>query len=266
MVWDFRRESTSVCAGRQADGRPAFRVIAEALERSTSRLHWEARQADATMQLRRRLRSSPLTRRITTTLATPTFPTSSTSGCAALCATVHPDLLSTLLVPKAEELVANPYRHGGTEGAKDFFEDGFDVCSRMRVSTRSGDYPITVYYAFKQSETDEDGTASTGWETLLDGMIRSGWAITATWPMRTELGGRMIAASAPMPLPPRSSSRCVRVQMMRRRPTAAASSPRCSANLPEPARAATGRIAPVDLPQAAIGPGMAVFSRYAQGH
>lgn len=99
----------------------------------------------------------------------------------------HPSLLATLLVPKAEELVANPYRHDGKEGAKEFFEDGFrEVFARARNDAR-GDYPITVYYAFKQSESSGDfGTASSGWETLLEGMIRSCWAITATWPVRTE--------------------------------------------------------------------------------
>ncbi|MFD6107930.1 DUF1156 domain-containing protein, partial [Nocardia salmonicida] len=92
---------------------------------------------------------------------------------------VHPDLLSTLLVPKAEELVANPYRHGGKDGAKKFFEEGFrEVFSNARQSANP-DFPITVWYAFKQSETDASGEASTGWETLLDGMIQSGWEITS---------------------------------------------------------------------------------------
>ena len=100
---------------------------------------------------------------------------------------VHPDLLSTLLVPKAEELVANPYRHDGKEGAKEFFEDGFRrVFARARETaldrlTRS---PSTTRSS--SPTPDDDRTGSTGWETLLDGMIRSGWAITATWPMRSE--------------------------------------------------------------------------------
>ena len=98
-----------------------------------------------------------------------------------------------MLVPKAEELVANPYRHDGKAGAKEFFEDGFRRSSRGPRDARSTDFPITVYYAFKQTESDDGGEASTGWETLLEGMIRSGWEITSTWPMRTELGNRMIA-------------------------------------------------------------------------
>ena len=84
-----------------------------------------------------------------------------------------------------------PYRHDGKDGAREFFEDGFRACVRSCPRNALADFPITVYYAFKQSDADEDGTASTGWETLLDGMIRSGWAITATWPMRSELGNRM---------------------------------------------------------------------------
>ena len=135
---------------------------------------------------------------------------------------VHPDLLSTMLVPKAEELVANPYRHDGKDGAKEFFEDGFRRVFARARETALADYPITVYYAFKQSDAGDDGTASTGWETLLDGMIRSGWAITATWPMRSELGEPDAAVRARTPSPPRSSSRCARAPTTRRRPTAAA--------------------------------------------
>ena len=98
-----------------------------------------------------------------------------------------------MLVPKAEELVANPHRHNGKVGAKEFFEDGFrKVFAHARKDARE-DYPITVWYAFKQSDSDEAGEASTGWETLLEGMIRSGWEITATWPMRTEGAGRLLA-------------------------------------------------------------------------
>ncbi|MEC3975796.1 DUF1156 domain-containing protein [Amycolatopsis sp. H20-H5] len=97
---------------------------------------------------------------------------------------IHPELLSTMLVPKAEELVANPYRHNGKDGAKEFFEDGFrSVFARARQMARE-DFPITVWYAFKQSEADDSGEASTGWETLLEGMIRNGWEITSTWPSR----------------------------------------------------------------------------------
>jgi len=107
---------------------------------------------------------------------------------------VHPGLLSTMLVPKKEELVANPYRHGGAEAARDFFESGFEEVFVHARRGASAEYPVTLYYAFKQSETDAGGTASTGWETILGGVVGAGWAVTATWPARSELGNRMIAS------------------------------------------------------------------------
>lgn len=175
---------------------------------------------------------------------------------------LHPDLLSTMLVPKVEELVANPYRHNGKSGAKEFFEDGFRaVFSRAREVARE-DFPITVYYAFKQSESDGQGEASTGWETLLEGMISSGWEITSTWPMRSEKVGRMVsigtnalASSIVLSLRPRGEG----ASTTDRRGFIAA----LESELPHALKKLQqGQIAPVDLPQAAIGPGMAVFSRY----
>lgn len=177
---------------------------------------------------------------------------------------VHPKLLSTMLVPKAEELVANPYRHGGKDGARDFFEHGFeDVFTRARESANPN-YPITVYYAFKQSETDASGQSSTGWETILSSMIRAGWSITATWPMRSELGNRMIASgsnalasSIVLALRPRSDD----APAIDRRGFSA----ELRATLPAALRALQqGSVAPVDLAQAAIGPGMAVYSKYSE--
>jgi putative DNA methylase len=175
---------------------------------------------------------------------------------------VHPELLSTLLVPKSEELVANPYRHGGKEGAQTFFENGFLEVFRRARETALSDFPITVYYAFKQSESTSGGQASTGWETLLGGMVQSGWVITATWPMRSERGGRMIsvgtnalASSIVLALRPRPDD----APRTDRRGFVAA----LKAELPAALRELQqGAIAPVDLPQAAIGPGMAVFTRY----
>lgn len=175
---------------------------------------------------------------------------------------MHPDLLSTMLVPKADELVANQYRHGGRAGARDFFEQGFrSVFAHARKSARR-DYPIAVYYAFKQSESDDAGEASTGWETLLEGMIRSGWEITATWPMRTEGSGRLLARDT-------NALASSIVLALRPRDEGATTTDRrgfiatLEAELPDALRnLQQGQIAPVDLPQAAIGPGMAVFSRY----
>ncbi|MDV6297343.1 MULTISPECIES: DUF1156 domain-containing protein [Rhodococcus] len=175
---------------------------------------------------------------------------------------VHPELLSTMLVPKADELVANPYRHGGKDGAHVFFESGFrEVFSHARESAFP-DYPITVYYAFKQQDVDGSGEASTGWETLLEGMIRSGWMITATWPMRSELSNRMrsfdsnsLASSIVLALRPRTAD----APTIDRRGFINA----LKDELPQALRdLQQGAIAPVDLPQAAIGPGMAVFSRF----
>src|SRR5699024_17133 len=106
---------------------------------------------------------------------------------------IHPDLFGSMLMPNDEELVANPYMHDGRKGAQEFFEHGFsDVFSRARETTLD-EFPITVYYAFKQTDTNELGTASTGWETLLEGMVRNRWQVTSTWPMRSERTGRMIS-------------------------------------------------------------------------
>jgi putative DNA methylase len=167
-----------------------------------------------------------------------------------------------MLVPKAEELVANPYRHGGKDGAHEFFEDGFRAVFQRARDAAVIDFPITVYYAFKQSETTDVGEASSGWETLLEGMIGSGWTVTATWPLRSERGGRMIsigtnalASSIVLALRPRpdGASQTDRRQFVE---TLKAELPAALKDLQQ------GAIAPVDLPQAAIGPGMAVFSRY----
>lgn len=175
---------------------------------------------------------------------------------------IYPALLSTMLVPKADELVANQYRHGGREAAQEFFESGFREVFRRAREAAPPDFPVTVYYAFKQSETTEGGQASTGWETLLEGMLQSGWSVTATWPLRTERGSRMLslgnnalASSILLALRPRPEDA---PRTDRRRFIAA-----LKAELPASLKdLQQGAIAPVDLPQAAIGPGMAVFSRY----
>ena len=175
---------------------------------------------------------------------------------------IHPALLSTMLVPKAEELVANPYRHGGKTGAQKFFEEGFREVFLKARETALPDFPITVYYAFKQSETIEGDEASTGWETLLEGMIRSAWTITATWPVRSEASNRMLSAgtnalasSIVLALRPRPDD-APRTDRRRFIATLKMELPTALKELQQ------GAIAPVDLPQAAIGPGMAVFSRY----
>jgi putative DNA methylase len=177
---------------------------------------------------------------------------------------VYPDLLSTMLVPKVGELVANPYRHGGEDGAKVFFEDGFRRVFAHAREEALDNFPMCVWYAFKQTDTALDGTASTGWETLLEGMIQTGWAITATWPIRSEASNRMRAMGS-------NALASSIVLALRPRPDDAPTTDRRGLitalhnELPDALRKLQqGAIAPVDLPQAAIGPGMAVFSRYAK--
>lgn len=177
---------------------------------------------------------------------------------------IWPELFETMLVPKSEELVANPYRHNGNDGARLFFEDGFTTVFARAREHASTAFPITVFYAFKQSESTSEGQASAGWETLLEGMVRSGWMITGTWPMRSERSGRMLsvgtnalASSVVLALRPRPES----APVVDRRGFIAALHSELPGRLRELQH---GAIAPVDLPQAAIGPGMAVFTRYAR--
>ena len=178
---------------------------------------------------------------------------------------VFPDLFATLAVPKAEELVATPYRHGNKEKAETFFLAGMgQAMQRLAEQTHPG-FPVTIYYAFKQSETKGDtGTVSTGWETFLDAVIRSGFAITGTWPMRTELDRRLISMGT-------NALASSIVLVCRQRP---ADAPMATlrefvavlkSELPVAlTHLQRGNIAPVDLAQAAIGPGMAVYTRYAK--
>ena len=178
---------------------------------------------------------------------------------------VFPDLLATLAVPKADELVATPYRHGNREAADAFFLDGMaKTFSRLAEQAHPG-CPVTIYYAFKQSEKRSGTeTASTGWETFLDAVIRSGFGISGTWPMRTELGNRMIGMRT-------NALASSIILVCRKRPADAPVTTRrdfltaLKAELPPALRQLQlGNIAPVDLAQAAIGPGMAVYTRYAK--
>ena len=179
--------------------------------------------------------------------------------------TVFPDLFATLAVPKAEELVATPYRHGDKERAETFFLDGMTQAMRRLAEQAHPAFPVTIYYAFKQSEKKGDsGTTSTGWETFLGAVIQAGFAISGTWPMRTELGNRMIGAGT-------NALASSIVLVCRPRPADAAGATRGKfvAALKRELPAALvylqrGNIAPVDLAQAAIGPGMAVYTRFSR--
>ena len=176
-----------------------------------------------------------------------------------------PDLFATLAVPKAEELVATPYRHGGKEPAEAFFLDGMTRAMHRLAEQAHPGFPVTIYYAFKQSETErESGTASTGWETFLDALIHAGFAISGTWPMRTELSRRILAMDTNA-----LASSIVLVCRQRHADAPVATRREFVAALKSElpvalAHLQRGNIAPVDLAQAAIGPGMAVYTRYAK--
>ena len=174
----------------------------------------------------------------------------------------YPDLFSTMLVPKAEELIATPYRHDGSvEKAKSFFEDGMlSACKQMYQYARE-DIPVTIYYAYKQSDSDDNGTSSSGWETMLSAVVNAGFSITGTWPIRTELTtalkGNVNALASSI------------VLVCRKRPEDAPQTTRRNlVNLlrrelrPALKKLQDSNIAPVDLAQSAIGPGMGVFSRF----
>ncbi len=187
---------------------------------------------------------------------------------------IYPSLFGTVLVPKTEELVASPYRfEGNKEKAKDFFEKGLGKAFGEMLKHADPRYPTTIYYAFKQTEDEDDGDevdevestshASTGWETMLEGLVTTGWQIDGTWPFRTEQSRALkdalnaLASSIVLVCRPRAAEAGV----ASRRDFLAA----LKRELPEALRnLQKGNIAPVDLAQAAIGPGMAVFSRYSR--
>jgi putative DNA methylase len=181
---------------------------------------------------------------------------------------VFPNLLSTIAVPKAEELVATPFRHGSKKAAEDFFLKGMTQAMQRLAMQAHPAAPITIYYAFKQSETENDGTTSSGWVTFLDAVLRSGLAITGTWPIRTERiarsvgqGTNALASSIVLVCRPRTNEagtigrRKFQRMLNETLPLALDTMTRESEGLHSP-------VAPVDLSQAIIGPGMAIFSQY----
>lgn len=175
---------------------------------------------------------------------------------------LYPKYFKTMLTPKTEELVASQYRfEGGLLEAKDFFEDGMiKACKQLREYA-TDDVPVTIYYAYKQSEVEDNSTASTGWETMLTAVIESGFAITGTWPMRTERtvgikGSTNMLASS------------IVLVCRKRRSDAPTATRRNFINelkrelKPALQKLQRSNIAPVDLAQSAIGPGMGVYSRF----
>ena len=178
---------------------------------------------------------------------------------------VVPDIFGTVSAPKAAELIASPYRYGSPKAAEHFFLDGMERAISQVAGQAHPGFPVTVYYAFKQSETQRDGTTtSTAWETFLEAVIRSGFAINGTWPLRTEnssrllgLGTNALATSIVLVCKPRLSDSPLGT---RQHFTAD-----LRAELPEAMRfLQSSNIVPVDLAQAAIGPGMGVYTRYEQ--
>jgi putative DNA methylase len=177
---------------------------------------------------------------------------------------LYPEMFQTSMTPKADELIADSSRHGGKAEAARFFRKKYEEVFTWLRNGAPDDLPVTIYYAYKQSESAGLGQVSTGWEVFLDAMLRTGWSIKATWPIRTERTGRMrdIGANA------LASSI---ILACRPRPETAARTDRrgflreLRSELP-PALVSLqqSNIPPVDLAQAAMGPGIAVFSKYAQ--
>jgi putative DNA methylase len=176
-------------------------------------------------------------------------------------------MFSTLLVPKEDELVASTHRHGGKTGAEKFFLEGMKGVMKRLAEASHPSFPVTIYYAFKQSETDDGGTSSTGWETFLQAVIDAGFDVVGTWPMRTEGAGRLVAKDT-------NALASSIILVCRQRPKGAETVSRkqfireLEEELPSALEAMVGGtegispVAAVDLSQASIGPGIGVFSRY----
>jgi putative DNA methylase len=175
---------------------------------------------------------------------------------------IYPNVFSSLMTPKAEELVATPVRHGGRAAAEEFFLHGMSRAIQSMAKNTTDKIPATIYYAFKQSEIEQEGISSTGWATFLQAIFQSGFAIVGTWPMRTEKPGRMRAVG--------SNALANSVVLVCRKKEASAEVITRAEFIralkrelpPAIAKLQAANIAPADMPQSAIGPGMGVFSRY----
>jgi len=175
---------------------------------------------------------------------------------------VFGDIFGVLATPKSEELVATPYRHGGKEAAETFFLDGMGKAIANMAQQSSDQFPASIYYAFKQSEVAQEGISSTGWATFLQAVVEAGYAVVGTWPMRTEMANRMIASG--------TNALANSVVLVCRKKDASAEVITRAEFIralkrelpPAIAELQAANIAPADMPQSAIGPGMGVFSRY----
>ena len=261
MIWDYAE--TNPFAGAGGDIYGTAHSLCEVLDNLSSPIHGSVSQADAAVQ-------SISNAKVVSTDP----PYYDNIGYADLSDFFYvwlrrslkvkfDDLFHTLAVPKAEELVATPYRHGGKAQAEEFFMSGMTrAMSRVAALTHPA-FPVSIYYAFKQSETEKEGTASTGWETFLEAVIQAGFSITGTWPIRTEqlagLKGKInaLASSVVLVCRPRAAN----APTATRRDFLNALKDELPSALQHLQR---GNIAPVDLAQAAIGPGMGVYTRYAK--
>ena len=263
MTWDF--VETNPFAGAGGDIYGTAHSLCEVLDKLQSRVTGQAEQQDAGTQSLSRAR-----------VVSTDPPYYDNIGYADLSdyfyvwlrrslMVVFPDLFATLAVPKAEELVATPYRHGSKEKAEVFFLDGMTTAMHRLAEQAHPAFPVTIYYAFKQSESDsEEGTTNTGWDTFLAAVVEAGFAISGTWPMRSELATRNIGRGT-------NALASSIVLVCRTRSADASTTTRrefvgaLKAELPESlADLQRGNIAPVDLEQAAIGPGMAIYTRYSR--
>lgn len=176
---------------------------------------------------------------------------------------IYPELFLRMNFPKDEEVIAEPARfNGNKEAAKKFFEDGMFQALQNIYEIADENFPVTIYYAFKQQDSEDDGSASTGWETMLNAIIRAGFQITATLPMRTEMKSRMrshdsnaLASSIVLACrkrPPENKN-CDKGSFLQKLKTELKISLEKMKN---------ANIAPVDMAQAAIGPGIGIYSRY----
>jgi putative DNA methylase len=268
MVWDFAEGNPFAKSSAGID--QCASVVAGVIELHCSQVPGEVRQLDAT--------AAPRTGKFIVCTDPPYYDNIGYAGLSDFfyvwlrrhLAPVFPQLFSTVLVPKSSELIAAPVRFDGdAEAADRFFESGFRAAFGHLVGHLDPQFPLTVFYALKQSETDDDAddeqvVASTGWETMLAGLLGAGLSVRGTWPLRTEGDNRQIghganalASSVVLVCWPRNvaAALATRGEFLRE----------LKRELPDALRLLQGgSIAPVDLAQAAIGPGMAVFSRYSR--
>ena len=263
MTWDFCEANPF--SGRMASWQSMLKTCARAIPTLATNAEADVAQRDARARLRETARSVLCT-------DPPYYDNISYADLSDFfyvwlkrnLAEIWPDECATLLTPKADELIANQYRAGSKRAANEHFESGIQEVFVEAARTAHPDFPATIFYAFKATEKTEEGVTSTGWETFLKGLLDAGFAITATWPIRTELTNRMIASgtnalasSIVLACRPRE----VTASMATRGEFIAALR---SEMEPAVRLLQLENIAPVDMAQSAMGPGIAIFSRYAK--